>query len=367
MKKDVEAAIKKYFPKNSKSSMDKIVKLSNTYPPVVSCKPFVLTPRLMGVMERIAAALVSRSPILVCGNIGVGKSLCVRATAWLCGIGDMKYCCLTPELEPTALVGQILPDSRTGQVNWVDGIITDSIRHDTWVLLDNVNQADSSCLERLNPVLEDPAQWVLTENGETVALEIDENFRILATANIGDGASTGELSPAFYNRFSNIFMSEFEKSEIDFLVHGLLGTREGSVVQPIIKLCCRIYSILIEDRKLFGIRTISRMLDSAYLLACSADDTVQSPLLQSVVLAAKACIVSQCKSENLKKKLSQAIEEEISPVVITISQNLLELRSSTGNEYVMTDTREGYARSVLCFIKCGFPVLLEVNFARLIV
>ena len=123
---------------------------------------------------------------------------------------------LTPETETAELVGQLVPNTQraTGSDRFVfrDGPVTAAVRSKkgSWVLLDDVNTADAPVLERLNPVLEQPPHWVVTENGEEEPVVIPPGFRVVATMSPPQSGSRGsggvELSPAMSNRFTSIHM-----------------------------------------------------------------------------------------------------------------------------------------------------------------
>lgn len=109
-------------------------------------------------------SLRSSHPVLITGNDGCGKSECVSSFGSLFG-SEVNVCCLTPETEPSYLVGQLMP-KQDKKIEWENGEMTKAYLNGNWILLDNINQAEASVLERLNPIMEEPAVWTLTENGE---------------------------------------------------------------------------------------------------------------------------------------------------------------------------------------------------------
>ena len=75
---------------------------------------------------------------------------------------------LTSETEASALVGAYSPaekgsDNTGSPVVWRDGIVTEAVRMGKWVVLDNIAEAEAQLLERLNPVLELPPSWSVSE------------------------------------------------------------------------------------------------------------------------------------------------------------------------------------------------------------
>jgi midasin (ATPase involved in ribosome maturation) len=55
-----------------------------------------------------------------------------------------------------------------GRIQWHDGELTKAFCGGEWLLLDNINQAEASVLERLNPVMEEVPHLVITENPGTL-------------------------------------------------------------------------------------------------------------------------------------------------------------------------------------------------------
>ncbi len=177
------------------------------------CPPFVITQPVLEVWKQVLACLRLQEPILLVGGPGCGKSEMLRALAFLLG-HKCHTICLTDETEPSALVGQQCPCDKGKQcerVRWKDGAVTVAFRNGDWILLDNISDADACVLERLNPLLELPPQWILTENGEIAPLAPQPDFRIVATMTCSTAKAMErykELSPAVANRFSIIYVED---------------------------------------------------------------------------------------------------------------------------------------------------------------
>jgi len=67
-------------------------------------------------------------------------------------------------------------EKEQASIEWQDGIVTNGLKRGSWVLLDNFNHGEASVLERLNPVLEGPAEWVLIEKGKKECPNLFEYF-----------------------------------------------------------------------------------------------------------------------------------------------------------------------------------------------
>jgi MoxR-like ATPase len=86
-----------------------------------------------------------------------------------------------------------------------EGFLPTAMRNGWWLLLDEVNLAESHVLERLNSALETPPSLALTEGDGTVlganGTPIQRGFHIFATMNPADYSGRNTLSPAFRDRF----------------------------------------------------------------------------------------------------------------------------------------------------------------------
>ncbi|CAF3117103.1 unnamed protein product [Rotaria sp. Silwood2] len=186
--------------------------------------PYVLTDRALTVLKQVCFNLRIKQPILVTGSEGCGKSDLLLTLAWLYG-KRVHQLNITPETEPSSLIGQIIPnDTNDGsRLVWQHGSVTEAYINGEWVLLDNLATAEPSVLERLNPVLEHKPMLTLTERGDVEPQEMDKEYQLVATmtppnkqqSNAPSGASS-ELSPALYNRFAVVHMED-----IPFDVHSI--------------------------------------------------------------------------------------------------------------------------------------------------
>jgi len=186
----------------------------------IASAPFVLTPRATQTWRLISTAISSsesQEPILVVGPNGCGKTSVIQALASMLQQA-VEGCFLTPESEPSDLVGQQLPTDVSGpglaRIQWTDGVVTKAYKHGSWLLLDNLAQAEACVLERLNPLLEQPPVWLLTENAEVEPVKA----KVLQDGVLGTGPASGyqlfatttpskqqksNMSPALANRFTN--------------------------------------------------------------------------------------------------------------------------------------------------------------------
>ncbi|KAJ2621726.1 AAA ATPase midasin [Coemansia sp. RSA 1358] len=88
---------------------------------------------------------------------------------------------------------------------WHDGPLVQAMKQGDMFLMDELNLADDSVLERLNSVLEPSRTLVLAENIGASALTAHDDFEFAATMNPGGDYGKRELSPALRNRFTELW------------------------------------------------------------------------------------------------------------------------------------------------------------------
>jgi hypothetical protein len=181
-------------------------------------QPFAVTQRVLAFWRTALLSLHVDAPMLVTGESGSGKSLAVRALARLLGC-QFQQVLLSAESDPSELVGQLSPAAgkdADSVISWSDGVVTTAYRLGQWCFLENFNEADACVLERLNPLLEVPSVWTLSERGgEDMDVTAGSSFRAVATMTTPHVplASTKELSPALANRFSIMCLKNCESRE----------------------------------------------------------------------------------------------------------------------------------------------------------
>ncbi|GBG29381.1 Dynein heavy chain, cytoplasmic [Hondaea fermentalgiana] len=318
--------------------------------------PIAFTPRLERLLAASHAALHSQLPLLIVGPCGTGKSVALRVLADLRGF-ECIQAYLTGETEASLLIGSQQPISvSTGgndggprsSIAWRDGLVTQSLKDGSWVLLDNISDADPCVLERLNPLLEDPVDWRLTEKGEVEPLWVPGSFRVVATMLGQASGRCTELSPALSNRFSAIFLPSIEAEGGEALCEEVkevarvilsLGSTEDAEQQ-----LSEVAETLISLEKTEGqakevqLRTITRILDSAYRLRRIFPGSLD---LKTSIDTAHNIVHGKPVDEALA-----SISQEHIP-------------KDDQNKIVLTGARLQFACGVQLAQLCGHPVLLE--------
>jgi midasin (ATPase involved in ribosome maturation) len=333
--------------------------------------PFVVTKRVKSLWKKINIAIMQNSPILITGSEGCGKSLAVTAYSEIF-CSKLEKVCLTPESEPSLLVGQLIPNdklkSESERIVWQDGVITESIKNSSWVLLDNINQAESAVLERLNPVLEDPPIWNISENGDTDSIGISNGFRIFATMSVSVNKSSsfqsyGELTPAFYNRFTMIHYDDIPlnnekdfREEIDELTDKLISGINNEEKEKISTL------LWFHVKKYQNIATAVTFRNFVRFINCFAvlkEKHTKKSFASILMTNYKIVFVTQIKDLTSPEKLK--LETEILNLLKIKQPEIISFlpEFKKNEEHVFTGSRLHIAEALMAAVNCELPILLE--------
>ncbi|CAF0986919.1 unnamed protein product [Didymodactylos carnosus] len=341
--------------------------------------PYVLSDRVLSTLKQVCFNMYIKQPILVTGDEACGKSDLLLTLSWFYS-KHVHQLNITPETEPSALIGQIIPNEVTDpddpkygeKLIWQNGCVAEAYTSGDWVLLDNLGTAESSVLERLNPVLEQEPMLILTEKGEVNEEIMHDEYQLLATmtppdpqqsANLSGGSN--ELSPALYNRFGVIHMENLSleknyEQEILQLSKAVLSDNNDVNHQLLLKIWQEILLICMKNKEYFPkltLRNIVRLLDSTYLL----QQKTKLDFRSSLWTAYHVTIANQIKDKTIENELSTKIQQLLSKDQnITLNQpDFTEISIEQNNEYVLTKSRKEYANGILGATACGIPLLLE--------
>lgn len=160
-------------------------------------QPFVET------LHAVLTGVTHGMPVALEGVTAASKTTAVLYLAHLLDQPVIRLN-LNGQTDAGELVGRFVPSNNGWQFQ--EGSLPMAMRRGLWLLLDEMNLAEPQVLERLNCALESPSTLVLSEGCGTVFgpagdVEIDENFRLLATLNPAEYSGRSVMSPAFRNRW----------------------------------------------------------------------------------------------------------------------------------------------------------------------
>ena len=369
------------------------MKFDDVEPEVVT--PFIVTDHVKKAWMYILHALKQQQPVLVVGPEGCGKSDMIMWLACLLG-KQINSWCLTSDTETSDLVGKIVPKK---PAEWVDGVVTKSVKDGEWLLLDNVNEAEPAVLERLNPLLEQKPMWVLTERGETENMfdsYVKENgfscFRFLATMTAPTSCrDVLRLSPALANRLTIVSVTDVGFAEGPtrnlsalLLCHDNPRTvldEKGIDNSPVMKAIKAVEKFLFElhggseispcKGLSISLRTLVRIILGAHRIHKKIKDRNKCSLARALVTACDMCVMQQIQDRKGPdyKSISEIFERfnkeiatseglpEIKPFDF-VTNDLLG-QSEYALDRVKTPCRCHYANVILYAFCTGQAVLLE--------
>ncbi len=193
------------------------------------------TPSTVQKLTRLAKSAALDEPVLLVGPTAAGKTSYVRYLAHMDNRNLHRFN-LSLQTDTSELIGGYVPATdpatgkpKPGEYAWRDGTLITAMKNGDWVVLDEINLAEPSILERLNSLLDDDRAIVLTEHdGEKV--EAHPNFRVFATMNPATSQYAGrrDLSLAMKNRFTEQWFPELtDPGETTTIVSGWLKKVEG--------------------------------------------------------------------------------------------------------------------------------------------
>lgn len=174
---------------------------------------YICTSKTQLLMHDIKICIHLNQPLLLQGDTSTGKTSIIFYLAKRYGqkvirINNHEH------TESSDYLGNYVT-TPTG-FEFKESLFIKAIRNGWWVILDELNLAQSEVLEVLNRLLDDNKEIYLPQKDELI--KSHPNFRLFATQNINYGGRKG-ISKALRNRFIEIFFPEHSESEILEILH----------------------------------------------------------------------------------------------------------------------------------------------------
>ena len=139
---------------------------------------------------------------------------------------DCKFFICNPEMTISDIIGRYLPNKQStsrfstndhgannnysdAPIEWMYGPVVKAMINGDCLILDQIDTAPSTILERLNSLFdglgEKDFKFPIQENLENPEVLVDPKFRIIATSSL---SGLNDLSPAFLNRFTVVYINE---------------------------------------------------------------------------------------------------------------------------------------------------------------
>ena len=173
-------------------------------PRSVTAPIYVVTERVVALWRQLLEWERTRTPVLVVGEGGCGKSEAVRAYVAYrrhqqsASLPPLVTVALTPGTDVVDLIGRMCLDDGGRDFHWEDGPVLRCFSEGHWLVLDDIAEAATDVIARLYPLL-DPDLPVLfvPERGSALSHARAPSFWVLATASDADA-----LPPALQNRLA---------------------------------------------------------------------------------------------------------------------------------------------------------------------
>lgn len=146
--------------------------------------------------EVFAAAFEARSPLMLTGPTGCGKTRLVEHMAEVLGRPLFTVSC-HDDLTSSDLVGRFLVHG--GDVEWIDGPLTRAVRAGALCYLDEVIEARRDTLAVLHSLTDHRRSLYLDRINERVTAA--EGFMLVCSYNPASRSALKEMKPAFRQRF----------------------------------------------------------------------------------------------------------------------------------------------------------------------
>lgn len=163
-------------------------------------KGLVLTRSYLRLIDLMHKAWSNYEPILLIGETGIGKTRICEVVSSLFRTA-LKSINMHSGTESSDFIGHSILDR--SRIVWRNGPLVESMLHGNAFLIDEINLAEDSVLERMNSALESTRSLFIAETGKEIAAH--DGFRVAATMNPGNDFGKRELSPALRSRFTEIY------------------------------------------------------------------------------------------------------------------------------------------------------------------
>ncbi|QSL65832.1 hypothetical protein MERGE_000110 [Pneumocystis wakefieldiae] len=167
----------------------------------------------------------------------------------------------------------VLNNSNCFFFDFVEGPLTKAVKNGTWILLDEINLAESCVLENIACILQENGSVLLSEKGDIQPIYLHPNFRLFACMNPVTDVGRHDLSLSLRSRFTEFYVYSPDENFNDLLaiIHkyiGHLSFSDQKVLHDVAQLHLKAKHLEEENRLIdsagqkphYNIRTLTRTL-----------------------------------------------------------------------------------------------------------
>ncbi|KAJ2305827.1 AAA ATPase midasin, partial [Coemansia sp. RSA 2704] len=216
-------------------------------------------------LVKILRAMQVGKPLLLEGSPGVGKTTLVSTLARIAGHRLVRIN-LSDQTDLMDLFGTDLPVD--DGFAWCDAPFLQALKRGDWVLLDEINLASQSVLEGLNSCLDHRGTVYISELDREFTLS--HGFRLFAAQNpLGQGGGRKGLPRSFVNRFTQVYMDELQRDDLQIICAELFPAHVG--IDAVLEFNWQMHQATMGRREFgamgapweFNLRDVSRFMELA--------------------------------------------------------------------------------------------------------
>ncbi|KAI4205523.1 MAG: hypothetical protein LQ350_000302 [Teloschistes chrysophthalmus] len=152
----------------------------------------VMTDTSKSNMQSLAEAFKTKRPVLLTGQLGVGKTSLVREAAQILGCHEtMLVLHLNEQIDAKLLIGMYTTTGGPGSFRWQPGTLTKAVTEGLWVMIEDFDRAPVEIVSMLLPLLE-RGELLVPHWGESIRAA--PGFKIIATMRTA-GNDAGTVLP----------------------------------------------------------------------------------------------------------------------------------------------------------------------------
>eukprot|EP00477_Mikrocytos_mackini_P002172 GAHX01002388.1.p1 GENE.GAHX01002388.1~~GAHX01002388.1.p1 ORF type:complete len:3172 (-),score=674.57 GAHX01002388.1:36-9551(-) len=179
-------------------------------------KGFVTTKQTLKLFHLILSSYYNKEAVLLTGPTSKGKtSICLLIAEFI--NKELLTINCHADTESSDFIGRTKPIKEN--FVWKDGILTKALKEGHVLLIDEINMADTSVIERINSVFDTPPNLSIYESSKNEKVKIHNECFLIATMNPSGDFGKKELSLPLRNRFREIYFDwKIDQEFIDKLI-----------------------------------------------------------------------------------------------------------------------------------------------------